>query len=282
MNFKANIRTNHLQSRTRVTISIRRDVLERVDNLIDGLTIRSRSQAIEFLLSKFLGEKISVALVLAGGKPKDIKIGGTTRFLAKLANKTLLEKVLEHLHSFGINNFLVYADYKSDELIAHFEQLSLNYSVRFITDKKATGTVQPLLKARRFLKSTFMLAYGDTICRFNFDDMYSFHKSNGSIATLALTSVDKPKRYGVAIVEGVKIKGFVEKPKADLGSYLVNAGYFIFEPEVFNYIRKEDRSLEKHVLPKLAAQEKLFAYPFQGLYLNVNTKADLEKAKLLL
>ncbi len=278
MNFNA----GNARNRARVTISIRRDLLERVDNLIDGLTIRSRSQAIEFLLSKFLGEKISAALVLAGGKPKDIKLGQTTKFLAKLGSKTLLEKVLEHLHGFGINNFLVYADYKSDELIEHFEQLSLNYSVRFITGKKATGTVQPLIKARRFLKSTFMLAYGDTICRFNFDDMYRFHKSNNSIATLALTSVDKPKRYGVAIVEGAKIKGFVEKPKADIGSYLVNAGYFIFEPEFFTYIRKTDKSLEKHVLPRLAAQGKLFAYPFQGLYLNVNTKADLERAKMLL
>ena len=278
MNFNA----DDTRTRARVTISIRRDLLERVDNLIDGLTIRSRSQAIEFLLSKFLGEKISVALVLAGGKPKDIKIGNTTKFLAKLGDKTLLEKVLEHLHGFGINNFLVYADYKSDELIEHFEQLSLNYSVRFITGKKATGTAQPLIKARRFLKSTFMLAYGDTICRFNFDDMYRFHKSNNSIATLALTSVDKPKRYGVAIVEGAKIKGFVEKPKTDVGSYLVNAGYFIFEPEFFTYIHKDDKSLERHVFPRLAAQGKLFAYPFQGLYLNVNTKADLERAKLLL
>ena len=278
MNFNA----DDTRTRARVTISIRRDLLERVDNLIDGLTIRSRSQAIEFLLSKFLGEKISVALVLAGGKPKDIKIGNTTKFLAKLGDKTLLEKVLEHLHGFGINNFLVYADYKSDELIEHFEQLSLNYSVRFITGKRATGTVEPLLKAKRFLKSTFMLAYGDTICRLNFDDMYRFHKSNNSIATLALTSVDKPKQYGVAIVEGAKIKGFVEKPRADVGSYLVNAGYFIFEPEFFTYIRRADKSLEKHVLPRLAAQGKLFAYPFQGLYLNVNTKADLERAKVLL
>jgi mannose-1-phosphate guanylyltransferase len=269
-------------ARTRVTISIKQDILTKVDSLIDGLTIRSRSQAFEFLLTKILGEKLNVALVLAGGKPKNITIGNTTKFLAKIGTKTLLETVLEHLHGLGINKFIVYVDYKADDIIRHFNSLSLSYSVRFITGKRATGTAEPLLKAKPFLKDTFLLAYGDTICRLNLSNMYAFHKNNSSIATVALTSAENPKKYGVAIVEGAKIRSFAEKPKENLGSYFINAGYFIFEPEIFAYINKTDKSLEKDILPRLAQQGLLFAYPFQGLYLNINTRADLEKARTLL
>jgi len=268
--------------RTRVTISIRQDMLSRVDSLIDGVTIRSRSQAFEFLLTKMLGERLGTALVLAGGKPKDISLGKTTKFMARIGQKTLLELVLEHLHSLGITNFLVYVDYKKEEIIEYFNALALSYSVRFISGKKASGTAKPLLLARPYLKSTFLLAYGDTICRLNLSNMYEFHKANSSIATVALTSVDEPKHYGVATVEGTKIRGFVEKPKKSIESYLINAGYFIFEPAIFSYIKAKDRSLERDILPRLAQQGLLYAYPFQGLYLNVNKKADLEKAQLLL
>lgn len=267
------------ESRTRVTISIRKDILAKIDATIDGFTIRSRSQAIEFLLSKVLKGKVNTALVLAGGKPANITIGNTVKFLAKIGNKTLLERVLEHLNSFGIDEFIVYADYKSDEIIEYFEQLPLSYELHFITAKKATGTAQPLLKAKRMLNSTFLLAYGDTICELNFSDMYRFHKESKAIATVALTTVSMPKDYGVVILEGSRIKGFIEKPKVNIGSYLINAGYFLFEPEIFQYIRKNDKSLERDILPRLAKQRMLAGYPFQGLYLNVNTKSDLERAR---
>jgi len=274
--------TEKSAARARVTISIKKDILAKVDSIVDGLTIRSRSQAFEFLLTKILGSKVNIALVLAGGTPKSIKIGNTTKFLARIGTKSLLETTLEHLHSLGINRFIVYVDYKAKEIIEYFNARSFGYSIHFITGKKATGTAEPLLKAKPFLKDTFLLAYGDTICRLNLSNMYAFHKDNSSIATVALTSVDNPRKYGIAIVEGAKIKNFSEKPRQNPGSYFINAGYFIFEPEVFAYVNKKDRSLERDILPRLAQHGMLFAYPFQGLYLNINRRADLERARTLL
>jgi NDP-sugar pyrophosphorylase family protein len=72
------------------------------------------------------------------------------------------------------------------------------------------------LKARPFLKDTFLLAYGDTFCRLDLSSMYALHKNNSSIATVALATSPDPKKFGVAMVEGSKVKGFSEKPKKDL------------------------------------------------------------------
>ncbi|MEM4598798.1 MAG: sugar phosphate nucleotidyltransferase [Candidatus Diapherotrites archaeon] len=268
--------------RARVTISIRNDLISKVDSLVDGLSLRSRSQAVEYILSKALGEKLITALVLAGGKPNDISIDGKIKFMSRIGDRVLLEHTLNHLHGLGINRFIVYVDYKKEEIVRHFNNLSLPYNVNFIYGEKAFGTIGPLMMAKSHLKETFLLAYGDTICRINLSSMYDFHKEHSSKATIALTSVDEPKNYGVAVMEGAKIKDFIEKPKKMVESYLVSAGYFIMEPAVFSYIAPTDKSIEKDLFPRMAKQDLLYGYPFQGLYLNINKRADIEKAKLFL
>ncbi|MCX8189848.1 MAG: sugar phosphate nucleotidyltransferase [Candidatus Diapherotrites archaeon] len=268
--------------RTRTTISISEDILSKVDSLVDGLSIRSRSQAVEYVLTKALSDKLSTALVLAGGKPSDISIDGKIKFMVQIGKKALLEHVLDHLHGFGINRFIVYLDYKKEEIVNYFSALSKPYNITFINAERASGTVRPLLMAKDYIRESFLLAYGDTICRVDLGSMYAFHKDHSSIMTIALTSVDEPKKYGVAVMEGPKIRNFVEKPKSKVESYLVNSGYFIIEPTIFSYIQPTDKSIERDILPRLSRQGIVYGYPFQGLYLNINKRLDIEKANILL
>jgi NDP-sugar pyrophosphorylase family protein len=265
--------------RERVTISIRDDLLKQVDRLVDGLTIRSRSQAIEFLLLKFLTDfRLKTALVLAGGKGK----GGKNRFIQKINGKTLLQHVLDKLSQFNIGKFFVYVDFEQEKIKNSLKEKKLDYSVKFLESVKPLGTIEPLLKIKGEVNDTFLLAYGDTICSLNINEMLSFHKKNKSLVTVALTTVSNPKKYGVAVLEGNKIKKFEEKPKTKAESFLINAGYYLIEPEIFKHISRKEQSLESELLPKLASKGLLFGYPFQGLYLNINSQEDLEKAKKLL
>ena len=78
------------------------------------------------------------------------------------------------------------------------------------------------------------------------------------------------------------LKEISAKPKKDVKSYLVSAGYFLFEPEIFKHISRDMKNLEKDLFPKLAEKGLLYGYPFQGMYLNVNNEQDLRKAKALL
>ena len=269
--------------RERITITIKDDIVKQVDRLVDGLTIRSRSQAIEYLLSKHLSDfRLKTAFLLAGGKKSDLLIGSKPKFLAKIRGKTVLEWVLEEIYSYNVNNFLVYADSFAQEIELEMKSKHHGFSVDFLSGEKPCGTVKPLLMAKPHLKDTFLVAYADTIASININDMLSFHRKNNALATIALTTVSNPKEFGVAVLQGNKITDFSEKPKREAHSYLINSGYFLFEPEIFKHLKKDMNSLEKDLFPTLAERGLLYGYPFQGKYFNINNKKDLEKAIALL
>lgn len=271
-------------TRDRITITIREDLLKQIDRLQDGISIRSRSQAFEYLLSKILSDvRLKSALVLAGGAKKDILIKKQPKFLADISGKTILERVLNSIHEFNVMNLNVYTDNFSDEIESFIKSRNQGFDVNFIRGSNASGTIRPLLLAKPNVSgNTFLVAYGDTLCSLNLNEMLSFHKKNNALATLALTTVSNPKDFGVVMLQGNKINSFVQKPKKELGSYLISAGYCLFEPEIFRHILKSDKSLESDLFPRLAEKGLLFGYPFQGLYLNINSESDLQRARVLL
>ncbi len=269
-------------SRERVTITIREDLLGQVDRLVDGLIIRSRSQAIENLLSKLLSEfRVGQALILAGGKSKHFA-PEESRFLMALQGKPLIEQALNAIHGFHVGNFFVYVDSFNRKIVDVLSAHRLPYHVDFLIDEASKGTLAPLLKAKPRMKDTFLVVYGDTISSLNLNDMLAFHKQNKALATIALTTVSNPKDYGVAMLQGGKVSEFIQKPEQEAKSYLINAGYFLFEPQIFDHLTPKMTSLENDLLPLLAGKGLLYGYPFQGKYLNVNTPQDLERAEMLL
>ena len=270
-------------SRERITITIKEDMLTQIDRMVDGLHIRSRSQAFEYLLSKILSDyKLRQALILAGGPKKEIVISKSPKFILDIKGKNLIERIMESIADYNVSNFILYTDSFSEQIIENVKDKKMPYNIEYLSGEKPTGTIEPLMKARHKINDTFLVAYGDTITSINLNEMLEFHKRRKSIATIALTTVSNPKEHGVAMLEGDKVKTFVQKPTKEIPSYLINAGYFLFEPEIFKYIGRNMKSLEKDLLPKFAKKGLLYGYPFQGIYLNVNTKTDLEKARLIL
>ncbi len=266
--------------RKRITITIRESLLRQIDALQDNVSIRSRSQAFEFLLSKVLSNaSLNKALILAGGG-RTMLIERKPKFVQLIGKKPLLQLVIESIEKAGVRDLIVYSDSYAEEIRNSLKEMPL--AVKFLSSKKPVGTVKPLFRARKFLNETFLLAYGDTLCSLNINEMVEFHRENNSIATIALTTIRNPSSYGVALLQGNHVSKFVQKPGKDIGSFLVNAGYFLFEPKIFSFLSKKDKSLERDVLPRLAEKGLLYGYPFQGLYVNVNTKKDLKSARILL
>ena len=270
-------------NRERVTITIKNEILQQLDRIVDGVSIRSRSQAIEYLLSKSLTDyRIKNAVVLAGGPKEKMMVAGKPKFLLPLNGKTVIENVIDGLSEYNIGSFIVYSDYFGRELEGNFRESGAEYEISFINGEKPYGSLEPMLRAKSMLSETFLVSYGDTLSSLNLNEMLSFHKKQESIATIALTTVSNPKKYGVAELQGTKVMKFAEKPKGNIDSFLINAGYFLFEPEVFKYISRNMVSIEKDLLPKLAERGLLNGYTFQGRYININSEADLKRAKLLL
>jgi len=119
--------------------------------------------------------------------------------------------------------------------------------------------------------------YGDVLAKIDYLDLVDFHSSQRGVATVALASVEKTAMWGVASVQGNRIFDFVEKPKTKTKSHLINAGIYVLSPEIFKYIPKDARRLEKDVFPRLASEGKLYAYPFESDWYDVSSPEVYEK-----
>ena len=265
--------------RDRITITIKGEVLDEVDKMINNLTIRSRSQAIEYLLSKnFEQYKVSNVLILAGGKDT---IEGKLKCMVDVNGKPVLERIISMLKSFGVENFVIYVNYKKEEITEYFgDGKKFGINIKYVAGDKPRGRALPLKLAKAYFNKTFLVYYGDTLCKIDINDMMRVHRDNRALATIALTTVSNPKRYGVVKLRGNRIIDFVEKPK-ESGSHLVSCGVFLIEPELLKYISKNMYSLETDLFPKLSKKNLLLGYPYEGLWLNINDKHTLSQARNL-
>ena len=147
----------------------------------------------------------------------------------------------------------------SRETHKQLQKLESNYPL-FETDKKSLEGKTKQLK------------------NINIPRLFSLHKKKDALATLALTTVADPSQYGVAKLSGSRILEFVEKPK-EAPSNLINAGFYIMEPEVIDVIPNGFSMLEKDVFPKLAEQGRLREYPTAGQWFDVGNFERYEIAK---
>lgn len=118
----------------------------------------------------------------------------------------------------------------------------------------------------------FMLTYGDGVSDVNIDELVSFHKSHGEAITM--TSVQPDGRFGAIEIGGNnQIASFLEKPKGD-GSW-INGGFFVCQPEVFDYIREGSSTVfEQAPLQDLAREGKLYTYKHNGFWKCMDTLKD--------
>ena len=104
------------------------------------------------------------------------------------------------------------------------------------------------------------------------DKLLKFHKSHGKAMTI--TSAQPDGRFGaLAIAKNNQVLEFKEKPKGD-GSW-INAGFFVCEPKVFNYITEGDSTIfEEKPLIKLAKIGEIFTYKHEGFWMPMDTLRD--------
>jgi glucose-1-phosphate cytidylyltransferase len=119
-------------------------------------------------------------------------------------------------------------------------------------------------RLEKYIKSdNFLLTYGDGVANINIDDLYQFHASHGKIGTV--TAVRPPSRFGELAVSGDEVIKFEEKPQ--LGTGLINGGFFVFKKEFLNYLTPdEDCDFEFGAMQKLAQDGQLRAYHHTGFW----------------
>ena len=237
------------------------------------------------LLAGGFGTRISEESHL---KPKPmIEIGGMP----------ILWHIMKEYSHYGFNEFVICAGYKQHVIKQYFYDYYLHRSdvtFDFTSENKMiihnnvaepwkvtivdtglnTMTGGRVKRIKDYIgNEPFMLTYGDGVCDIDIGKLVEYHKSHGKIATM--TAINVAQRFGVLDIDANgSISAFREKSDDD-GS-VINGGYMVLQPEIFDYIDGDDTVFEKKPLETMAAMGQLMAYRHDGFWQCMDTQRDKE------
>ena len=218
------------------------------------------------------------AILLCGGQGTRLRpyTYSIPKPMLPLGKRPILEYVVRNLKSHGIKEIYLTVGYLKEQIISHFGNGSkIGVKINYAEEKEEQNTAGSIIALKEKMKETFVVQMGDHLSRVNLQKMVAFHKKQGGIATIAFKRQGIPLEYGVAHLDAKgHVSSFKEKPIVE---NLINAGIYIFEPEVFKYIKpKED--FAKNVFPRLMQSgQKINGYVFDDYWLDIGRTADYEK-----
>lgn len=242
------------------------------------------------ILAGGMGTRISEESAL---KPKPmVEIGGLP----------ILWHIMKCYSYYGFNEFIIccgylghkikeyFADYylyrsdvtfdfsKNNEMIVH-NNVAEPWKVTLVDTGINTQTAGRIKRVQKYIgDETFMVTYGDGISDIDINKLYEFHKSHGKIATI--TAIQPGGRYGMLDMDdrGI-VHNFTEKSKEDGG--WVNGGFMVMQPEIFSYLKSDDMILEREPLEKLASEDQLVAYRYEGFWKCMDTLRDKNRLEAI-
>ena len=198
--------------------------------------------------------------------------------MVEIGGKPIVWHIMKVFEKHGIRDFHLALGYKANIIKDYFLKYNSLNEENWIINLQDTGlntmTGGRLLRLKESLKNeeTFMLTYGDGVSNVDLTKLLQFHKSHGKIATV--TAVRPPVRFGELIINDNKVEEFAEKPKAGTG--WINGGFFVFNKEIFNYIKDDSIILEREPLEKLSKTGELMAYKHQDFWQCMDTIREKE------
>ena len=235
------------------------------------------------------------AVILAGGLGTRISEESHLRPkpMIEIGGKPILWHIMKIYSAHGINDFVICLGYKGYVIKEYFANYFLHMSdvtfdlrnnqmevheehaepwrVTLVDTGENSMTGGRLRRVKNYLAdSTFCFTYGDGVSDLDISQTLKAHKTAGKIATV--TAIQPPGRYGALDIEQNRVKKFQEKPAGD-GAW-INGGFFVLEPEVFNYLYCDTDSFEGEPLMQLAQHGQLNAYQHQGFWQAMDTLRD--------
>ena len=177
-------------------------------------------------------------IIMAGGLGK--RLLPFTNILPKalmpIKNKTVIELIIEKFFNFGMNNFILSINFKSEIIKAFFKEKKPGYKISFIEEKKPLGTIGSLSQLKKSKYKNIFLANCDTIVKVDYSKVMKHHLKNNNDITILAIDKNSTIPYGVInLNKQNKFKFIEEKPKY---KYLANAGLYLIKSDLINKIPK--------------------------------------------
>jgi glucose-1-phosphate cytidylyltransferase len=213
------------------------------------------------------------AVILAGGHGTRISEESNIipKPLIEIGGKPILWHIMKIYSAYKIDDFIICLGYKGEKIKEYFEQFdSKLWNIQLIDTGLDTMTGGRLKRIQDKIDNTFCMTYGDGVSDVNLNNLLTFHKEKKSLATL--TAIHPPERFGVLNLSGDYVTEFHEKHTGE--SSWINGGFFVFEPEIFDYLQNDSTVLERTPLETLAKEQKLSAFKHNGFWHPMDTLRD--------
>lgn len=258
-----------------IAITLREDLIAKIDAMVDNINVRSRSHAIEILLSRVLEkgkiESPKAAFVFAGGDAVKFNNREIPRAMISIVDKPILEYVINMLKKHNVKNIMISLG-ENGHIIKDYFERGDDFGVRitYIEEKSTVGNAGLLAMARSRLGDLFFAVNGDVFSDINLLELVNYHLENNCIATSALTRVEDPSGYDTVTLDSGKVVDFSpsDLKKERKESNIISPGIYILSSEIFEYISKDEQTLEKDVFPKLIKENKFSGHIFTGMLLD--------------
>ncbi len=236
-------------------------------------------------------------VILAGGMGTRISEESHLRPkpMIEIGDRPILWHIMKIYSHYGYNDFVIclgykgnaikefflnYLVYESDvtfnfrngrEIFTH-QHSAEKWTVTLVDTGFSTLTGGRVKRIQKYVNNEpFMLTYGDGVSNVNIHELVEFHKSHGRCVTV--TAAQPTGRFGALnIADTGEVEGFTEKPKGD--NAWVNGGFFVMQPEVFDYLGGDDVGLETDPLQNISRNHQFMAYKHTGFWLPMDTMRD--------
>lgn len=221
--------------------------------------------------------------------------------MIEIGDRPILWHIMKTYSTYGYNDFVICLGYKAYSIKEFFASYFLHTSditldlaknsmeihdnttepwrITLVDTGLHTMTGGRIKRIQKYIgNEPFMLTYGDGVSNVNIAALEDFHRSHGKLATI--TTINVGQRFGVLdIGEDNSIHAFREKSDSD-GS-MINAGFMVLNPEVFDYIKDDSTVFEQEPLENMSRNGQVMAYKHEGFWQCMDTQRDKKKLEEL-
>jgi len=199
--------------------------------------------------------------------------------MLEVGNKPILQTIVEKFAEYGYLNIVMCINYKSHVIKDYFgDGAEFGVNIEYVSEKDRMGTAGALSLLKDKPQEPFFVMNGDLLTNANFEHLHNFHISNNSIGTMCVRDYDFQVPFGVVSIKDTKILSIDEKP---MHKFFVNAGIYMFDPEILDYIPKNEfydmPTLFKKLIDK---NKKVISFPLREYWLDVGRIEEYEKANI--
>jgi len=229
------------------------------------------------------------AVVLVGGEGTRLRplTLSTPKQMLPVAGRTVIERVVEHLARHGVDEVVLSLGYKPDAFLEAFPDgrcagVKLRYAVES-SPLDTAGAIRFAAEQGGLGSETFVVVNGDVLTDIDISGLAMFHRERAAEATIALTPVEDPSRFGVVPVDANgKVQAFIEKPPASQApTNMINAGIYVLEPSFLERVPPGRKvSVEREVFPAVVEDGRLYALGSDALWTDMGTPEKYLEANL--